>query len=255
MTTLLIKATVATTATLGGLVITLPAFALSLDFSTWTPLGDVSQTPGTANITNAKPGDNLDDQPPVAGNFNLTGNLPVLGANLAAFLGVSPTSLNIGGSAIEGSAIKTLLNVNAGDVFSFNFDFGSNEPAYFGSAYPDYAFLTVNGQLLQLAGIGNTSTGATSALPFFAKTGLQSYSYTFATAGIYTLGLGVVDIDPVTTPGLVPGAVSSGLFVSNGNITPVPTPALLPGLVGMGIAAWRKRKSEPSELVTETAEA
>jgi len=253
MTTLLIKATVATAATLGGLAITLPAFALSIDFSTWQPLGDVLQAPGTANMTNAKPGSNLDDQSPFPGNFNLTGNSQALGANLATSLGVPLSSLNIGGTAIEGSAISTVLNVNAGDIFSFDFDFGSNEPAYGLSAFPDYAFLTVNGLVLQLAGIGNTSTGAVSTLPFFAKTGLQSYSYTFTTAGTYTLGLGVVDIDPFSGP-FIPGSVSSGLFVSNGNITPIPTPALLPGLVGMGIAAWRKRKNEPSEQVTETAE-
>jgi len=36
----------------------------------------------------------------------------------------------------------------------------------------------------------------------------------------------------------------------------VPTPALLPGLIGMGIAAFRKRKSEESDLeATETAKA
>jgi hypothetical protein len=37
-------------------------------------------------------------------------------------------------------------------------------------------------------------------------------------------------------------------------VTPVPTPALLPGLVGLGIALAKKRQSEQSEQVAETAE-
>ncbi|QYO63326.1 PTPA-CTERM sorting domain-containing protein [Leptolyngbya sp. 7M] len=53
-----------------------------------------------------------------------------------------------------------------------------------------------------------------------------------------------MDIDLFSDPSLIPGAVSSGLFLSNGNITPIPTPALLPGLIGMGLAALRKKNQE-----------
>ena len=66
-----------------------------------------------------------------------------------------------------GSAIKsTFTNINAGDVFSFNWNFTS--------ADTDQAFVTIN---------NNVQTLTDNSL----------YSYTFTSAGNYNIGIGVVD--------------------------------------------------------------
>jgi len=205
---------------LGMLLASAPAQAL--DLTTWTSTGDVSAATNQSTITNAFLGDDG------AINFNVSPNTPVSTNALENFLGLAPGAL--GTTPQEGSAIKQTFTAQAGDQISFNWNFFTNEVT---GGFPDYAFVTVNSAINTLATIANATTPSS---PFAFQTGVNAFSYTFNTAGTYTIGIGVVDDTDVAT--------SSALQIGNASSTAtvVPTPALLPGLIGFGVAALRKRK-------------
>jgi len=211
---------------LGGLTTALPANAASVNFGSWTSFGDtvLYSGSGEAELSTARTG--IQDDGSL--DFNFSGANPGSASNLATFLGVNP-----GGDAFEGSAIKSTITANAGDIFTFQFDFGTNEAVQRNSNL-DFAFLTVGNQVFKLADTTNAPTSVNK--PFFTDTGLLSYSYTFNAPGTYTLGLGVVDAkDPL---------ISSGLYVANGKITPIPTPSLLVPMVLMGVNAVRRKRAQ-----------
>lgn len=196
------------------LTIALPAQALNFSFT-----GDVATNGGITTITNAF-NDGSDDN---GVNFNVSRNNPVGIGDLETALGVPQGTLD--SNPTEGSAIFTDLLVNAGDTFSFNYNFFSND-----TVNADYGFVTVlfgsdPAQLFKLA-------SAPSPAPGFSS----SFSYSFAAAGSYQVGIDVVDVED-TVASLV-------LNVSDATLTPVPTPAMLPGLIGFGLTMLRKRKSE-----------
>lgn len=211
----------------GVSAIATPAHAVAIDFSSWQPFGDVT-TPGAgeANLsTNAL----LDDDSPASDSlFNFSGT-PASQAtpspDLQDFLGITDDALNIGGIAYEGSAIKNTVSVTAGDVFSFNYNFRTNETA-FSPTLNDFAFFLVNNEVFKLADINDASNPSTS---FTRETGVNSYTYTFSAPGDYNLAFGVVDIDDYS--------ITSALQVSNANIQPVPF-EFSPGLGILALGAW-----------------
>ncbi|BAZ29892.1 hypothetical protein NIES4074_23390 [Cylindrospermum sp. NIES-4074] len=186
-----------------------PSQATLVDFSSWDKLGDVYTQPGEASLSN----DNAifqDDAPLGSGFYNLSGNNPEEAspfANLQSFLGLDSTALNIDAQAFEGSAIKSAITAKAGDIFSFDWRFSTNE-----FSNKDFGFLVVDNKVVKLADFTNAILPGTS--PGFQKnTGFNTYSYTFNSAGTYKLGFGVVDVgDYVTT---------SALDIRNGNIQQV----------------------------------
>lgn len=206
---------------LGSLTIASPSFAASLDVGSWTRSGDVSQTPGQATLTNAFPG-GLDDTAANPNNIsNVSGSEPTFISNLETFLGVNQGALGL--DATEGSAIQTALNITGGDVFSFDWNFLTNDDPGL-----DRAFVTIVNSAL-----GN------SVIPL---TGSSRFSYTFTTAGNYNIGIGVVDAnagDPI-------GAGTSGssrLIVSNANVEPVPEPlTILGSLSALGFGLGMRRR-------------
>jgi hypothetical protein len=131
-------------------------------------------------------------------------------ASLESFLGLSAGALDgMGnGNATEGSAIKLqTITVAADTTLTFDWNFLTNESTP-SSTYNDFAFVSING-LKELA-----DTNSTFVLPSGSvkQTGYKQFSYTFTTAGTYTIGLGVVDVGDST--------VDSSLLVDNVSLTP-----------------------------------
>ncbi|ARV58146.1 hypothetical protein BZZ01_05405 [Nostocales cyanobacterium HT-58-2] len=224
-----LKAVVLSLASFGGLVINnATSFAVQVNFSSWQSFGDVTSRAGQANLTtNAL---QSDDFPQPDTSFNFSGT-PAGEArptpNLQNFLGVTGTALDIGGVAFEGSAIKNTITAQAGDVFSFNYNFLTNE-----TSKPDYAFFLVNNTVTKLADITNASNVSS---PFSKETGNNSFTYTFSTPGTYNLALGVVDINDYNN--------TSALKVSNANLQPVPEPlTILGSLTALGFGVGMRQR-------------
>lgn len=154
-------------------------------------------------------------------------------STLEQFLGLSSGSLT---GAVEGSAIKQTITVNAGDKLTFSWNFLTNEvPA--NAEYNDFAFFSLS-NINQLANTYDATFFSFSRLA--QQTGYQPYTYNFATAGTYTLGFGVVDVGDTT--------VNSALLVDNVKLTPVPEPTTMLGiLMGMGFGYAAKMRFSPQQ--------
>ncbi|GAX43357.1 hypothetical protein NIES4075_43700 [Tolypothrix sp. NIES-4075] len=198
---------------LGSFVLSNPSQAASVNFTKF--FGDVTTSGGQTSLTNA-----FDASDDASVNYNVSGNTPGLADNLESFLGVT-----LGGNPQEGSAVRTTLAASAGDVFSFDWVFRTND-----SLNNDYAFVTIGSQVFNLANITNAtipgSTLGNNPNPYLRQTNNNTFSYTFNTAGTYNVGIGVVDVNDFVT--------SSGLSVRNANTQPVPEPLTI---LGSGIAA------------------
>jgi hypothetical protein len=200
------KAIVFSLFSLSGLTIVSPSFAASINLSSWDRSGDVVAVPGQATLTNAF-SDGSDD----ASNYNVSSNDPTYINSLETFLGLNSGDLGLDGT--EGSAIKRTFNALAGDVISFDYSFLTYDT--FSS---DRAFVAISDSVIPLAGN-------------------SSFSYTFATSGIYNIGIGVVDVDDTFG--------SSILSVSNANYQSksVPEPSIiLSSILAGGFGVMLKRK-------------
>ncbi|WP_165249682.1 hypothetical protein [Paludisphaera soli] len=116
---------------------------------------------------------------------------------IESFLGLSTDALQgIGGPAFNGSALRTSFTAAAGDVLSFRFNFLTNEdPDLLGDLINDFAFITLNGaDPTVIAEVATTPFAAASSTLFSVESGLLSFSTTLAASGVYTLGLGVVNV-------------------------------------------------------------
>jgi hypothetical protein len=191
------KAIVFSLFSLSGFTIVSPSFAASLDLSSWDRSGDVVAVPGQATLTNAF-SDGTDD----ASNYNVSSNDPTDINSLETFLGLNSGDLGL--DASEGSAIKKAFNVVAGDVISFDYSFLTYD-----TLSSDRAFVTISNSVIPL-------------------TGSSPLSYTFATSGIYNIGIGVVDVDDTFG--------SSILSVSSANYQSklVPEPSIILGCIVAG---------------------
>jgi hypothetical protein len=178
----------------GTFAVASPTYAASIDLSSWTSIGDASTTSTTATINSG------------TDNTAFTGG----GADsVEDFLGITPASLaNAIPNNQYGSAIKNTLGVNAGDVFSFNWNFATTDA--------DKAFVTINNAVTQLKGT-------------------SPFTYSFATAGNYNIGLGVVDVDD--------SIGTSTLTVSNAKIQSVPEPVSIFGsVVALGFGVQLRKR-------------
>jgi hypothetical protein len=177
----------------GNWLLASPSHAISLDFTNWDKIGDVD--PVTPNQAQANSGTAL---------TAFTGGGM---ESLEEFLEIDPGSLDslvpdpVFG-AIQGSAIKKTLVVQAGDKLSFNWQLNNTiDPL-------DKAFVRINGVINPLILSGN-------------------YEYTFLSAGNFLVGIGIVDIED--------GGGESQLIVSNPRLEPVPEPLTLLGVfTGLG---------------------
>lgn len=196
----------------------------------WSALGDVNLQAGAILMTTASV-DFEDDFPEAAGAFNASGTAAaetgVVGG-IEDFIGVAMGTLNVQDNfAFEGSVLKQTFNVNAGDTLTFNWNFFTNEA----SNGADYAFVSINGTLTQLAA---PADAINSSLPYAYTSGFQTFSQTFNAASSVTLAFGVVDVNDYN--------VTSALWFDNVAVVPEPeTYAMfLAGLGLMGFASRRK---------------
>jgi hypothetical protein len=162
--------------------------------------------------------------------------------DLESFLGLSGNQLsNL--SVVEGSAIKQTITANAGDIFSFSWNFLTDEDAT-NVDYSDFAFFTLNNTLYSLADIQSIFPVNPSFSHLKKETGYQTYTIPISVTGNYILGFGVVDVDKT---GGGDNTINSALLVDNiklTNIAKVPEPDTLFGLLlTLGLASKCKRQN------------
>ena len=138
---------------------------------------------------------------------------------LEGFLSISTGSLDaisLQGS-IQGSALRLTFAAAAGDVLAFDWNFLTNENLN-AQSFNDVAFVAFGSQVDVLADV-YSSTFQPSTTPLFDETGYQSYSLTFATAGTYTVGVGVLDVgdDLFDSALLLDRFTLSGALLPNGS--------------------------------------
>ncbi len=210
---------------------TAPAFALVTNGSFtdglngWQTIGDVSVqgVAKRATLTTAYMDGDLEEF------FNHSGVSAVDVNDLAPFAGVNVSDLDVGGWAAEGSAMKQVLNVGAGDTLSLDFWFGLTSQDIGVSGFEDLAFVAINGQIVQTFTLG--------MLPSVGQ-----FSYQFLTGGPVTLAFGIVDINDY--------AGVSEFRLDNISVTAVPEPEtiamLLAGLGVVGATVRRRRATNAS---------
>ena len=173
-------------------------------------------------------------------------NQPLTNAsNLESFLSLSGNQLsNL--SVVEGSAIKQTITANAGDIFSFSWNFLTDEDAT-NVDYSDFAFFTLNNTLYSLADIQSIFPVNPSFSHLKKETGYQTYTIPISVTGNYILGFGVVDVDKT---GGGDNTINSALLVdnikltNNSEVAKVPEPDTLLGLLlTLGLAIKCKRQN------------
>jgi hypothetical protein len=204
------------------------------NFTNWTTTGDTSIQDSGFGVT------------PTDGNYQaalqtLANTTGASASNLENFLGLSSGTLTNSG-ATEGSAILQIIEANTGDVLSFDYNFLTDEVPG-NSDFNDFAFFTLDNNLISLADTFSPDLFSPSFSSFAEETGYKSFSYTLTSAGTYTLGFGVVDVD---NTGRGDTAVNSGLLVDNVRTTPVPEPMTIFGsLAALGfMKKFSKKRNE-----------
>jgi hypothetical protein len=163
---------------------------------------------------------------------------------LTEFLNVNALDLTTLGNVFEGSAIKTTLAVEAGDVLTFDWNFLTNSMNGDTSGlYNDFAFVTIAEKADKLSDTFSPFVGNVTGIDFEHQTGFKTFSYSFTTTGTYTLGIGVADVGD--------GASDSGLLVDNVLLSSTPIPSRVPeptsilgvltfGVFGIGLRRSRR---------------
>ncbi|BAZ15816.1 hypothetical protein NIES4071_76880 [Calothrix sp. NIES-4071] len=212
----LLKSVLYSLLSIASITMASPSLAAAIDLSTSDTLGDAITSSSQATITNAVP-DGRDD----ATNYNVSGKAPEqFLVNLETSLGLNAGTLGL--DATEGSAIALkLLGLQRGDVLSFNSDF-----KIYDTINLDRAFVSIR---------NTTNIDPAQAVIRQLASGISSFSYTFADAGDYNIGIGVLDVDDTS--------FSSELKVSDARLTPVPEPiTILGSATALGFGAVMRRR-------------
>ncbi|MCA9167343.1 MAG: lamin tail domain-containing protein [Planctomycetales bacterium] len=126
---------------------------------------------------------------------------------LETFLGLQRGQLDTVGqvTVTRGSGIKRTVHVEANSVLEFDWNFVTDEPSLGGSQ--DFAFLSVSpgNELIVLGDVSSAEDLSNSE--FDRESGYRTYQHTFAEAGDFTIGWGVVNESN--------RFLNSGLFVDN----------------------------------------
>lgn len=162
-------------------------------------------------------------------------------ADLANFLSVPVSAINSAApNAFNGSAIKqTITGVEVGQKLSFAWNYLTSETI---NTPQDFAFWSVSPAVGTPGTPNATLLGSTSAASqnfdggvFFKQSGYSTHTFTFNTAGDYTIGFGVVNAIDAAGP--------SALLIDSVSLSAVPEPTSLAGLSLLGVAlAFRRRR-------------
>lgn len=130
------------------------------------------------------------------GYIETTGNHTVLAPAVALSLGVPGSAIaGLGtGTPVNGTALSQTVTVPAGAVLTYDWNFLSDELNE-SATFNDFAFFTVSGAAYLLAS-RNSSTWDLVSPPagFDGQTDWATGTYTFAAAGTYTFGFGVLNV-------------------------------------------------------------
>ncbi|MDJ0661294.1 MAG: hypothetical protein QNJ42_17660 [Crocosphaera sp.] len=199
------------------------SLAANLDLREWEQFGDVliDATGDKADLsTNGLFGDDAElgrnDE-----DFNFSGNPAgfVGFGGLEEFLGVDVQQLDVEGFAYEGSAIKTDLIVNPGDILRLEWQFFTNETSSSLEEglhpFRDYAFLLADGEIRKFADYEQSQNSSSF---FDSETNTERLEYVFQNQATQTVAFGVIDVDDFF--------ISSALSIHNVEIV---TESLPPG--------------------------
>jgi subtilisin family serine protease/protocatechuate 3,4-dioxygenase beta subunit len=141
-----------------------------------------------------------------------------------SFLGLGANALTtLVSNVTNGSAIKQTVTVAAGTTLTFDWNFLTSEAAG-ETTYRDFGFVSITpvstgGTLMKLADTTSMLITAPSATGFPRMTGFHTFSFTFTTAGTYTIGLGAMNAGDTGT--------NSALLVDNAKVTAPGSPKAL----------------------------
>lgn len=181
-----------------------------------------------------------DDAPLAAGYNNNSGVSPVNFFEAPDLAGLAPSLLDIGGFAVEASAISQDFQAVAGDTITVNFDWAFLSTD---AQNADYGFIAINDTVVSVVNINSTPKVSSFSGTFgdfndvaWNWTG-ASYSYVANNSGAVRLVIGVVDLND--------DLATSEFRVDNISVSAVPEPEtiamLLAGLGVIGAVARRRQ--------------
>ncbi len=191
------------------------------NLSGWSGLGSGHAADATIGVT------------PTEGTYQAyietTGNYSAAATDVDAAMGVDDaTVVALGaGPPTNGTGMWQNITVAAGDTLSFDWNFLTDELDE-DPIYNDFGFFTISGSAFLLASRGGSTYDMVSPpAGFDGQTGWATQSYTFSSAGTYTLGFAVYNVGDA--------GHNSVLLLDNISI-PVPEPSSIV-LLATGFAA------------------
>lgn len=210
----------------------------------WSLWGDaeIRTTGNRIAVLSTATTDQQDDPSLPAGFNNNSGFSPVDLFFAPDLAGLAPSLLDIGGFAMEGSAISQEFTATAGDLLTVSFDWAFLTAD---QSNADYGFIAINDTVVSVVNINSTPKVSSFNGTFGDFNNVSwnwtnaSYSYTAAANGAVRLVIGVIDIDDFSG--------TSEFRVDNISVSAVPEPeAIAMLLAGLGVvgAAVRRRRRE-----------
>ncbi|WP_193371565.1 type I secretion C-terminal target domain-containing protein [Pelagibius marinus] len=135
---------------------------------------------------------------------------------IEAFLGLEGGAIDgvVYGDATDGTAIKTTLELEAGDHVEMTFNFLDAENGGPGEFFNDFAFVTINGEVFPIASVSDANEdtfaiylGEDFILTWSEESGYFTFSGTADFSGTYEIGVGVMNLND--------NAVDSALLVDD----------------------------------------